>query len=903
MKETNSIIFNDEEYIKRLRAIEILDTTKNTFDTKIVKMLKSDDYIKIKNKAYVKLRAIIELKEAKDLFFDKHIYNNEKYVTTGEAIEILGVVKYAYDKKISKNINSDNFIKVGNNNYVKLKAIAELKELRDLFWNEHLEIMPLFQNRKYTKSMIESLERVEVPYYATKGNSLVAVRKSELEEKANLKDRDKYMTRSEAMDLLGLTSYTFTEMMKEQGLKYKKFGKQWLCEKEEILFLHEQQSGVGEIYISSYTVNELYGRGIRNKIKSYPLPKFAKRKDVFIDNCVVYYNRLEIEDYLKNRNEIEMFHETESDNDYQTFLDRLNLKLDTLGLDMDIDIMSKHPYTFTKWFEQIKDFLDTSTASKKTKNGKINAYIKATLHIKRYLDEFSAKEIYGLSYNHINFIIDTASSSRNSHEIYKLVRSIASDIEFKLELIKDNNKKFDFTKIKNPLSESDEDDKEKMEKDIYPLSEYKALFKFLNDAQLHISQINSLKTNKEIRVYLSGWLYLILHLNNAWRNGDVVSFPKLYLRDLADNLKINNIKWFNKNKVSLELARRVIARVIQYEFKINKTRMDGHFFCSDTLAPTFATVLLMLDVHIRSGKVLVDLHAEGPVMKFYNKYNEPHRKFLKRFIDCEELKDFEFSSLKMNSSIMTYVYNLGNEMDNLLLPKYMRNHISSTSTLHYVKINKKDMEFLTEQLFERGEFGYIIDTLIDVTTGKHIDVKEKTRSIRGVRDNFGGITKVEATFGLLNSFVNEQDEILNMLLSKGYDGCLKILEDIYMNNMPSKDSSIQCLYSKQECKCPNLEKCIDCKYSIPSIYALHVLCRSFKEDMQSYMSTTNIPSKINLSANLYRKKDLLKRAIEKYGNEYIYSVLDTSRNEFIDAFSSVLQVDELIPSLKGEILC
>lgn len=780
-------------------------------------------------------------------------------------------------------------IKLKNSNFITLSTLNYLHEKKEFFWKEHIN----FQKAKeqYGLTVIKNKSRIKIPYYAKTLDikSEWACIKEEIENV--VLEKQNYILREEAKKILNLSDDNFKKTVIDFDVKVGNLGLNYAYLKEDIYFLKEQQLELGIRYLPYSTVIKDYGNAIINHVNSYLLPSFAKRKDIFPPKSMTYYDKFEIEEYLANREKRELYHNIDEDTLLETFKQKLSIL-------EEFKNFNELPYTNFKWMSYVADYLNTINRNKRGQIKVINNFVELTCLLEQYLISLNNCEIYSLSTKQINTLLKSIPENRKAMLLYGFIKIVAQDIELKIQSVKDYNKGFIFSKVDNPAKKL-KTNKDIYLKDIYDFNVYKSFFNFLTDIKFHIT--NSLNKSLSARkkgVYLSTWLYLLLHLNNAWRHGDVKNFPRLYLDDLIEYYQITSLDWFEHNLVSLDLARQVIAKVNKYEFTVSKTSVEGHFFCSNNLAPTFATALLMLEIYLKYDYIGTVKELNSPVMCFFNKYNEPAKKGFKSFLNRYSEINFEFGSKKMNKTILTYIYELSDDKDSFLFSKYMRSHTKDNTILHYLNINKSDIEFLTEQLFIRGEFGYIYDTLIDIALNPNISLEEKTSNISLIKNNFGDELKIEASLGLLNYFNDEKREILNMIYNEGYDYVLKTLNNIYMSKLPSRDENIQCLFSLTGCVCQDLDRCIDCKYSIPTIYALNVICESLKDDFKKYMSYKNIPQKIKISAKIYKKKNLIKQSIQRYGKDYVYSMLEMSNYQFLDTLSRIEKSEELLNLLK-----
>ena len=473
-------------------------------------------------------------------------------------------------------------------------------------------------------------------------------------------------------------------------------------------------------------------------------------------------------------------------------------------------------------------------------------------------------------------------------------KEVAQDI--KLSKIENKKRGFDFTKLKSPYKSNEKEEvQENTDNELYTFEEYIEIFCFLSNIDFHLNRLSKIKNEKEKIIYLSIWLYLSIQLTNTWRKGDICEFPKLNWDYILIEEKINNMDWFYHNKISKEVGRRIVTTLIHHPFIVSKTDKGQPFRASDTVCQLLGTILLLLDLNNKEQVIISDKYNDV-IMFFNNKVNKPSPSMLKKFFNGINLPNFTFRNKDMTKSIMSYTNIIAPAEYGILIAKNQRAHNEISNTVHYVKIPKEHMDFLSEQLFERGHFGGLYDALLGLMIGnKDSDIyfKERTEIIKEIQKSFGDITKVESSLRLTT--YNTQTEVIDMLFSKDLNECSNILTNIHFNNLPSKEEHIQCIYSNSGCihperqSYPKGEGCISCECSIPNIYAITVLADRLKQDYIEYSTTTNLISKRKLSMRIFKYREVLRNAIAKYGNEYIYSCigLDISREEFLKILSSV----------------
>lgn len=841
--------------------------------------------------------------------------NIEQFIPLQEVENILNVTYRKIEQILKKNYFPFEVRRIKGKRYINKefvdRLVIEQKKFKENYYiyTEIRELIP--------RDEIDKFEHIKIPeYVCTKdisvsiANKKYAYKKSDIDKYINNKrekeyDLTDYMSRKEVMEQLGLIESKMIEFINEYKPKCLKVGRLKYYLKDDINFFKEQQLHLGPRYMTVSMVKEVYGfdphKKFKGNIPNYKIPSFCSNKNLYT-TAQVYYDKVEIDAALNKMN----YNNIIGQNDYHTFELKLNMK-------EEYNNFKGSKYTKRRWFEFVEErLLKVEGFGYKYRNDVINCLIRCTLQLEDLLRRNNVSEVYKLTTKRINLWFKSIPNLTNRMHLYFFIESIDNDLKLKLQKTSEINKNFNFSKVYRYDNKKifKGADSEEFENTIYKYEEFIGVFKHLINIDIHVkNSIEYMEKNNNSIGYISTWLYTLLHLNNGWRHGDVTKFPRLYFKDMLDELRINDIRWFENNKISLSDSRKVISRIIQYDFRISKTGVYGSFFCSDTLAPPIATAILMIELYynyIFIGKVP---EFDKPLMKFDSKHNEPTEKQIKLCFNECKISNFSFSSRKMNRSVLTFIYNIANQVcpsgyNILLLPKTLRKHIEDMSTVQYIEFDSDALEFLSGELFERGEFGYITDALLNLIGKKPDKSIERTEDIKKVNTIFGDAQKVEATIRLLNYYEDERKEIVEMLLNdkdnidQKIEFCTKTLSQIYMSCLPSRQEHVQCLFSNEGCKYPDrdIEKipCSVCKYGIPSIYAMKTLCNMLMEEICLFMEAKNIGRKIKLSSSIHNKMSVILVAINKFGKEYIYNCLDIDREKFIEIINTIPTVDRLM---------
>ncbi|WP_410495700.1 hypothetical protein QTL86_18580 [Cellulosilyticum sp. ST5] len=713
--------------------------------------------------------------------------------------------------------------------------------------------------------------------------------KEELEGVLGADINDTY-SRNQVIELLNLSKVFFDKFIKGYNLKpiYVQGLIQTRYSKQEIDYFVQKKENFYREYVSLSNVGIFFGKKkltgsivSKEKLPRIDLPLYARDKNN------ASYSAVKIEDvkslageYLERKEIAELSNVFEED-PLTTFYTRLDIYKEWGGFE------PKSKYTAKSWFRFVEGWLSRTTVKGSRMQQLINKLVFCTPVIKVFLDRTNKREIYMLTSKEINLVMNSIEYYSYCYvmELYfKEIGSdplIANDKKFKVEDIRIADEIF--AKVKK-----------KRTNHIYSIEEYSDVFNYCTEVKRHVECSIQEIIEKNRYVHLSTWLYVMLHLNNAWRNGDIKDFPIIGVDDVLTKYNINGIEWFASNEVNLEMARLVLFKINQWEFKISKTQVKGVFFCSDELAPAFTTAVLMLELLNKDRKVHSDF-----LMEFGTQENRVNEDMFKKFFKESNLENFKFSSLKFNKTVMTYLYyiaNLSGDSKALVYCAELRGHTNNnTAANHYIEMNQRQMEKLSKQLFERGEFGYIPALLIQKINGGEVSFEEVTEEIERLNDEFGDIIKLNTAVAFMNALRRDKVKIITAINSMSLQEAQTLLQDIYLRKIPSKQSlDILCMCGKKSCREPEKRSCFECIYHIPTIYALLTLCEEIKKDIQLIMITSLRPKQLKLAYSIEKKKKILLEAMHKFGKDYVYEFLNYNRNDFIKILSEIPKPEDIL---------
>ncbi|WP_175639168.1 hypothetical protein [Metabacillus schmidteae] len=431
------------------------------------------------------------------------------------------------------------------------------------------------------------------------------------------------------------------------------------------------------------------------------------------------------------------------------------------------------------------------------------------------------------------------------------------------------------------------------EKELYSYEEFNKVYDYANNIEHHKNkaiddalQILSDQESDKPRYcyYASTWLYVLAHLNNAWRHHDIVNLiPRVDLSILG----IKTLEDFRDLELSYELAQRLLLPLKTKKYKMTKNKMFNHFQCSDPIAISLATAAIICTFIANKlyPEVVSDKkQASTNLITFGNKRNLFNSDHNDSFFGDLNIK---FENRKMNRTLLVIMYMVlvkkGKGSQALEVAKRLRGHFDFESTNIYLVIPNKELDFLVDTIFKRGSFGYIPNLLANVLLETDENNRAKrTEEIVAIKKGFGGLKGIEATSGFLHYILSEKSTVADMILKMGRKEASDLLFSLNANLMPSKEVNIQCIFSSQDCKKPGRENCQGCPFSIPNYYAILQIVKSMKrvvyEIVGSFDLAEQYPAERTKLANQFAMyMDALMDAYVEFG-EVVFEFFEKSED-------------------------
>lgn len=701
---------------------------------------------------------------------------------------------------------------------------------------------------------------------------------------------DDYYTREETNTILGTQNHILHLFTKEGEIEPVKLNARNYYSKKDVEKIAKKLKESKEKYCTANEIVNICGVKVNQpttiftKIETNAVMRYAFRTNatfVFpLEEVQKYKNKLEMQDKIK-----------------RILLEKKPVKAFEEILTLKEISFSKHSkYTEQEWYSYCKEKLELSERSEKSLRDLLRDYVDCTEYISNLTKE---KDLYSFSSNEINLKLFIPSIAVKKQEyLYIFLKEFHAKINVYLKKKEERKKIFDMDRIINPYQY----EAKKKPKEVYEYEEYMKVYDYVKKEKHKHKAISDAekiiegKDKKEISYYASAWLYVLAHLGNAWRHGDIMDMPMIDFESVG----IDSLETLKKRDLTKEEANTIINQIKRKDLKVNKTGATNRFNCPEDLVVSFATAAVICSIIAkeRTSLVISSNPIEERIIDFGIQDNSSFgKKAHKIFFENFEIKGFQFQSRKMNRTVLVLIYMVlvkkGKGSAALEMAKRLRAHEDFETTNIYLVIPKHELDALSESLFNRKNFGYIPDLMADILLGDTKDREQRTQEIVALSATFGGIHKLEATAGFMNRTLAERQKVADQIFNMGIDKVTDLMFDLEVNSLTSNEENYQCLVSPN-CQKPHLESCKDCSFAIPNFYSLSSLVEGFKtsifEFVKEFDPTTFEGEKTRLMNVLYKDLDHLHRAMQKFGEEEVFHFFERGKeeyNELVDLIGEV----------------
>lgn len=503
----------------------------------------------------------------------------------------------------------------------------------------------------------------------------------------------------------------------------------------------------------------------------------------------------------------------------QQFVNALDFKVNKDPIDYfntKLDGMDKTHYEFL--FKTIKEYTINYFSKSKAKNliYQADPLIKI---IELYMENFK-KDANELTNKDIFLLLQLPFNNMQTQLVSYYIKYI-------LENYKDEIK---FTSSIGVVN----DRKVKDDTYFYSKEEWFNYVDYLTNIDLHIEKAYKNKS------YAKYWLFYLLHLSLAWRKSDILSIPGF------DNLDIEKytLDWFMENEFKFDDALYIISNAKKFceQHFTNKTNQRLHFNIPLSLMMSTSIAIIIQEQYRRNDK-------ENELFPSKNFQLKTKHKFFNGVLD-------EFSTLKANRTLLSLVNEKEDEMTSSAIgaSSYMRSHKMksykvSNSTMVYLNSTYDDKQLagITQNLFDKGPFGWLFDYVVATFDDEPI---QKSYDM-----DF-----LESTSKYLLSEKCKREVVMKEVLSLTKEQLNNIL---YGKNI-SKNDYVYCI--KEDCEKHLNNNCLECQYSIPTIFALY----SIKDEIEKLLykiESLNANNQNDKTRYMYRLLKLLS-IVKEFQNAY-----------------------------------
>ena len=271
------------------------------------------------------------------------------------------------------------------------------------------------------------------------------------------------------------------------------------------------------------------------------------------------------------------------------------------------------------------------------------------------------------------------------------------------------------------------------------------------------------------------------------------------------------------------------------------------------------------------------------------------------------------SNLKANRSLLTYMYEVANEIEgnhsiSYILCGAMRSHKVNSdiqlpiSTQIYLKpiINSEDAKAISYNLLKRGFFGWIPYKLLEIAYSdenviENLEMKEVTEMIDSLRESYGllGLEVLAQNFNF-ELYQKNNIKVFNELMKLEKSQLKEIIRKLLTNESSSKHEYGGCLKGNK-CAHPNKESCSFCEYFVKNVYFLYYVNEVIDNVLDKISKLREIQrfELIKLNKVLFNLLGIITEAKAFYSN---YD------SEFVDTFIDIKGIKKKIKNIKHKLI-
>lgn len=596
-------------------------------------------------------------------------------------------------------------------------------------------------------------------------------------------------------------------------------------------------------YIKLVEIGKIVGKQILRKAFEKKFPEYPIMR-VSDADCFVYEgNRAEI---IKQISDVfkEHYFLKNIDDPYE--------KVDYCLNRYDAEIQNKYPVLFDTYKDFVFEKITNSKSTKKNLMKLIGTYMNLFRYLLLYMDKLALK------HRAENFDVD----SLTEIDVRKIITSkdilvkYVQYLGYYLSYLKENNLiNIDITiKVKQGRNI-------KKDTDFYSLEEWSCFVNLAVDIDKHIQKAMNNVT------YAKCWLYLLLHLCLAWRKSDILSIPAL---DNLLDIEKYDLKWFEENVFDMKDANYIInnTKLAVEQYRTQKTNAYKHFNIPDSFKIPVAIAIIIVEQWRRRMKT----------ESFFGKDSFSSTLILTNYLG--ELMN-KFSSIKANRTLLSLVDNLAEEVkasEYVKISTYMRSHktnyynMSDTTSIYLHSVySDTELNEVTIQLYDRGVFGWLYDSLLQATEDEKVSQKTQTNLIAQMKQGIPA-DRLEQLSELLYQQSLTKERVINEIMKLSHDEIKNVIKKLADGNLTSKQDGVLCI-RENNCKYPVRTDCVNCEYSIPTAYTLLSVCTELNNIFQKKIPSCQY-DRIRTMDKMLKLYSVVKEAENAFGEEYINSYID-----------------------------
>lgn len=826
-------------------------------------------------------RYINKIDKIRENYFNiEHFFENILGIKNSNSLQYKKFIKFAKETNI-KILELDIPISKFEKYFINKDSIKEFNE-NFISLPEAYNMLNPSEGLPHFVKKIRNNKNITI-YQFLQFHKYMYIKKSEIEF---YKDTEESVNLQEVKESLGIKrNTTFSEIIKEYNIKsFRGSESQEFMLNVDFKYLLEQQKKIyDELSENYYVRSEIKDLFMSIGSSKEPNDLLSRIKKVEIPN-IVRIDKFKGKTFAYEKREIDLFFEKKLieykisnlrsnyvEDYYKVFIQLLE--------EYRIKFNGENPITEEFWFKYIKRKINSSEASHNSKLSKDVIYKNTT---KLLISFLNGKEIYQFNRKELDLILGSKQIERTYRkEINNFIN------EFNPILLK---RGLDPILINPQVKKELYEGKMTYLKDLYSIEEYLKLTNFLSNYKKHFNCfVKLMKKNNQVgSEYCCFWLYILLHLNNCFRSEDARSLPILEF-GIIDNFNIRSFDDLIKIKLSKAQVEHIVKKYQNLWLVHNKNKEEINFYCSEYLSFSFAYAVLCCEFVSKTSSF-----KNNKLINFRNKNNNPTKKIQDVFFADFDNK-FVFKSRKMNRTVLTYISSIQkqySDIDPTEVARHLRGHVSIETTNMYIDIPQEHFDFITDQLFDKGYFGYVYDMLTKLLLEnkkskiEHTDGKKILHSIKAI---FGDVGSLENIAENINYIYNRRKEANFQLNNIDDIVLISKAKSINLGMSYAKEPHYQCLFDF--CIAIN-NSCHQCPFAIPHLYALTTIFERISKNInefQNLIGKEDIPEgeKLKIYNKLASDFEHVYSAIENFGEDIVKIFMNQSFDELTECLSNL----------------